>query len=183
MAQKGFRYDMNKCLECRACVVSCKDKNDLPVGVNFNRIRENETGKFPNVFVWFTLEMCRHCSEPACVKVCPTGAMTKDETTGMVFSDKNVCIGCGQCVRACPYGAVQIREDTKKAAKCDGCLELQKNGELPVCVASCTSRCLTYQDIDELKKDNNLVRAVNDDISPEITQPNLYYKPKKGMKI
>ena len=85
MSQKGFRYDMNKCLECRACVVSCKDKNDLPVGVNFNEIQERERGKFPEVFVWFTLKMCRHCSNPACVEKCPTGAMTKDEETGIAI--------------------------------------------------------------------------------------------------
>ncbi|MBQ7561765.1 MAG: 4Fe-4S dicluster domain-containing protein [Synergistaceae bacterium] len=182
MSQKGFRYDMNKCLECRACVVSCKDKNDLPVGVNFIKIREDERGKFPNVFVWFTLQMCRHCSNPACVSACPTGAMTKDSETGMVSVNKDVCIGCGACVKACPYNAVQVRDDIKKAAKCNGCLELQKNGELPVCVASCTSRCLTLVDLDDLQKESGLVRAVNEDISPEKTGPNLYYKPKKGMK-
>ena len=83
MSQKGFRYDMNRCLECRACAVSCKDKNDLPVGVNYIRIREDEEGKFPNVFVWFTMQMCRHCSDPACVRVCPSGAMQKDGETGV----------------------------------------------------------------------------------------------------
>ena len=91
MSQKGFRYDMNKCLECRACVVSCKDKNDLPVGVNFNSIEERERGKFPDVYVWFTLKMCRHCSKPACVEKCPTGAMTKDDDTGMVYVKEDVC--------------------------------------------------------------------------------------------
>ena len=182
MSQKGFRHDMNKCLECRACVVSCKDKNDLPVGVNFNAIEERERGKFPDVFVWFTLKMCRHCSNPACVSACPTGAMTKDDDTGMVYVKEDVCIGCGMCANSCPYGAVQVREDTKKAAKCNGCIDMLKRGELPVCVASCTSRCLTLADVDELRKEPGLVRAVNDDVSPEKTEPNLYYKPKKGMR-
>ena len=179
MSQKGFRYDMNRCLECRACAVSCKDKNDLPVGVNYIRIREDEEGKFPNVFVWFTMQMCRHCSDPACVRVCPSGAMQKDGETGVVFSDEAVCIGCGQCVRACPYDAVQLREDTKKSAKCNGCLDLQRRGELPVCIASCTSRCLTYQPVEDLKKEQGLVREVKGDPSAAITKPNLYFKPKK----
>ena len=43
-----------------------------------------------------------HCTDAACVKVCPSGALYYSElgTVGIV---KERCIGCKECVAACPF--------------------------------------------------------------------------------
>lgn len=59
-------------------------------------------GDFPKVQLVYHTVACQHCSEPACEAVCPTGATHKDEATGIVLVDENVCIGCDSCIAACP---------------------------------------------------------------------------------
>ncbi|MBE3584622.1 MAG: 4Fe-4S binding protein [Thermoanaerobacter sp.] len=53
---------------------------------------------------------CRHCAEPACVDACPTGAMLRDKTTGLVRHRADRCVGCWMCVMACPTGALSLVE-------------------------------------------------------------------------
>jgi phenylglyoxylate dehydrogenase beta subunit len=64
---------------------------------------------------------CNQCSEPACLDVCPTGAITKSATDGIVRITEAKCLGCGLCDLACPYGGIDFRAGSKKAAKCDLC--------------------------------------------------------------
>ena len=49
---------------------------------------------------------CHHCAEAPCVDACPTGCLFTDDEHVGVHPDK--CIGCRNCVLACPYGAVEI---------------------------------------------------------------------------
>ena len=49
---------------------------------------------------------CHHCAEAPCVDACPTGCLFSDDEHVGVHPDK--CIGCRNCVLACPYGAVEI---------------------------------------------------------------------------
>ena len=64
---------------------------------------------------------CLQCKDPECVKVCPKGALTKNQETGVVELDKDKCIGCRLCVKACPYGCMSFSAETKKVYKCDTC--------------------------------------------------------------
>ena len=47
-------------------------------------------------YTYYTSFACSHCDNPACVQVCPTGAMHKGDN-GLVSVDAHRCIGCGYC--------------------------------------------------------------------------------------
>ena len=68
---------------------------------------------------------------------------------GTVQIDKELCIGCGACLSACPYGVRYINEDSNVAEKCTLCSQLVEQGELPACVAQCGARARFFGDLDE----------------------------------
>lgn len=152
MGQKGFYYNKNNCIGCKVCQIACKDINGLEVGTDFRHVEYTEEGKFPNPKFYYLSMSCNHCENPACVPVCPVDALKKDEETGLVLHDEDLCIGCRTCENVCPYGAIHYIEEKEKIGKCDGCYEIVKNGEEPACVAGCLTRTLDFGDIDELKK-------------------------------
>ena len=151
--QYGFYVDTTKCTGCKTCMVACKDNNDLPVGIKWRRVYECAAGGFSDngdgtysqdVKAYYASISCNHCSEPACVKACPTGAMHKRKVDGFVHVDQSVCIGCESCARACPYGAPQIDLKRRVMTKCDGCYDRVAEGKLPACVDSCPMRALDF---------------------------------------
>ena len=96
--------DQQKCIGCKACTVSCCSENNLPPGVVYRVVPEYQVGKFPNVAWIFTPRPCMHCDKPPCVPVCPVGATWKRKD-GIVIIDYDICIGCRNCLAACPYDA------------------------------------------------------------------------------
>lgn len=162
MGQLGFYINSDACTGCKACELACKDRNNLDVGARLRRVRQvcgggwtqdEKTGAWSpeNVFSLSVSFSCGHCDNPACVEKCPTGAMTKDEATGIVSNDLDVCIGCGACQQMCPYGAPQVYEKEGVARKCDMCRSLTDAGEEPACVGICPQRALAVGDIEELR--------------------------------
>jgi phenylacetyl-CoA:acceptor oxidoreductase subunit 1 len=102
--------DVNRCVGCQTCTISCKHANDTPPGVQWRRVLDVERGEFPDVERLFLVVGCQHCAEPPCVPVCPTGA-TRQRADGLVTMDYDTCIGCGYCAVACPYQARTIVHD------------------------------------------------------------------------
>ena len=98
MKQLGFYFDQTRCIGCEACVVACKDWNDVPPGpASWRRISTVEKGKYPNPIVAHLSNACYHCAEPSCVVVCPAGAITKREEDGIVTVDRKKCREAGRC--------------------------------------------------------------------------------------
>lgn len=96
--------DLQKCINCKACTVSCNAENNLPPGVVYRPVIEEEIGEFPNVRKRFTPRPCMQCDEPPCTPVCPVNATYK-RPDGIVEVDYDACIGCRYCITACPYNA------------------------------------------------------------------------------
>ena len=96
--------DLQKCIGCSACTIACKAENNLPPGVVYRPVIEEEIGDFPNVSRRWLPRLCMQCDDPPCTPVCPVNATWKRED-GIVVVDYDACIGCRYCLTACPYGA------------------------------------------------------------------------------
>lgn len=184
MAQYGFYFDADSCIGCHTCRVACKDVNKLGVGKDFRHVTSYCTGSGLTPRMYHVSISCNHCADPACVKNCPTNAMYKDEETGLVLHDDEMCIGCETCVKSCPYGQPVLIDELGIVHKCDACAGLRIQGEQPSCVASCPQRVLEFGDIEELKAAHSAEGIVSDcavlPASSE-TQPNLVMRIKDCM--
>lgn len=175
----GFYFDMTRCIGCRACQVACKDKNRLDVGTIFRYAKTFSVGTFPDVEGYSYSASCNHCGTPACMAVCPTGAIFRADD-GTVIIDQDVCEGDAACTKACPYGVPQLLP-SGKANKCDGCYAIREAGGQPACVTACPNRALDFGDYDELKKQYGPDLVSEIAILPgDTTAPSLLIKPKEA---
>lgn len=191
MKQYGFYIDSSKCTGCKTCQLACKDYRDLDVKRNYRRVYEYAGGSFVqdgdtwiqnDVFSYYLSIACNHCSNPACVKVCPSGAMHKRQEDGLVVVNEEVCIGCQHCSNACPYGAPQFSKEKGHMTKCDGCYERVADGKQPICVESCPLRALEFGEIQVLREKYGTTADVAPLPSSHLTLPNIVIKLNKNAK-
>jgi len=127
MKTKKLVIDANRCKGCLTCEIMCSFFHDQVFSTDRARIhilKDDEAGVDAPI-------VCRQCSKPACLTVCPEKVISKDSVTGIVSVDEIICSGCGECVEACSYGAMALHPDTGVAIKCDVC------GGNPQCVEHC----------------------------------------------
>jgi len=150
--QYGFYLEMDRCIDCWSCQVACKQWHGIKAGTSTRRrVIDIWGGKFPDVTRTFVSLACMHCGKPACMAVCPAGAISKRVDDGIVVVDKDKCIGCHYCFFACPFGIPTYGEDGTMD-KCDFCIgDIKQNGELP-CVATCPTNALHAGTMEELSK-------------------------------
>ncbi|MGE5672890.1 MAG: DMSO/selenate family reductase complex B subunit [Mycobacterium leprae] len=188
--QLGFHVDMSSCIGCKTCVIACKDKNDLPVGQLFRRVVEVEGGTWqvegatviPHLYAYWISISCNHCTNPACVRNCPTGAMQKRAKDGVVVINQEACIGCQYCAWSCPYGAPQYNPATGKSSKCDLCVDLLERGEEPACVSSCPMRAIHVGPVAELEALFGGTAVAHGLPNPALTQPNTRFTPHRDAR-
>jgi len=147
--EKRVVIDLDRCIECGSCSAACSSSHGgMPI-VNFAR---SGAALLPVI--------CRQCKSAACVDACPVEAMVRDEH-GVVRRRLLRCIGCGSCVRGCPFGAIDNelggvptafgspeRINGHQAAKCDLCADriaADAKAE-PRCVATCPAGALRFVD-------------------------------------
>ena len=162
----GLVIDLDTCVGCHACVVSCKEWNAFgeagplpefapyqaePWGVWLNRVHTFEVGDGEDGRTVYFPKNCYHCEEPDCVTVCPTGASYKRAEDGIVLVDAALCIGCKLCSWACPYGAREFDEDGGVMKKCTLCVDriydenLPEADRIPACVAACPTSARHFE--------------------------------------
>ena len=135
---KRIKINRKKCIGCLTCTTACKVAHG---GDTRGRITINSEGRYAPIY-------CRHCSKPECVYTCMTGAMRRDDETGLVLYDKSRCASCFMCIMACPYGVLKMDSATdKEVMKCDMCRSTEEN--YPQCVARCPMAALTLEEVEE----------------------------------
>lgn len=192
MTQYAFVFDANKCSGCRTCQVLCKETYDLPLNNLYRRVlnyqggswTQNENGTYEpqGMFGYFISMSCNHCTNPACVAQCPTGAMHKDPDTGIVTTDHNRCIGCRSCQMACPYHAPAYNEEKRYMTKCDMCAAELGAGQTPLCVRGCRDRALDFGTIEEMRAKYGSGVIETAPLPKDTTQPNYILIPPKDAK-
>lgn len=194
----GMVIEAHACVGCEACSVACKIQNGSPPNIWLSWVAEREEGKFPHVSRVYTPMLCFHCTNPPCVKVCPTKALSK-RSDGIVVADQTRCAGVRACMAACPYGALQLYRDEKSnyggpltdfekymyaknrrgtVMKCNFCAERVEKGLLPACVEVCPTRCRFFGDFDDPASEVSklIKRGHAIQLYPEFgTSPSVYY--------
>jgi anaerobic dimethyl sulfoxide reductase subunit B (iron-sulfur subunit) len=182
--QYGFYFDQTRCIGCYACVVACRDwhnvKEDLPAMCGITII---ESGKYPHVFLAFLFGACYHCADPACVRACPAGAITKGRIDGIVAVDREKCLGkdaCGACKDACSYDAPAFGGgENGRMLKCNLCQDRLLGGLSPICVGACRTRALDAGPIDELKTKYGGSEEAAGFIYLAETSPSIVFRTKR----
>ena len=176
----GFYVDLASCIGCKTCQVACKDRRDIQVaGPRLRREDTFECGTYPEVAMFHLNLSCNHCESPACVANCPTGAMQKDEETGIVWTDHDVCIGCKTCETACPYGAPTYGEEEGYMLKCDMCRGEVAAGGKPICVTGCPMRALDFGTREEMIEKYGEGDVEVEPLPADTTGPNLILTPHR----
>jgi formate dehydrogenase iron-sulfur subunit len=165
----GFFTDTSVCIGCKACEVACKEWNAVPEdGLELTGMSYDNTGSLsastwrhvafieqaegPGTPAWLMAsDVCKHCTEAACLDVCPTGALMRTEFGTVVVQD-DICNGCGYCVSACPFGVIGRRETDGGAHKCTLCYDRIGDGLTPACAKACPTESIQFGTLDELRE-------------------------------
>jgi Fe-S-cluster-containing hydrogenase component 2 len=131
----NLRINAAKCTACKACELACSFTKEGAFVPSLSRIRVMQVHELgmnvPTV--------CVNCADAPCIAACPTGAVFRDASVPVVRINEEDCIGCGDCVRACPFGAADMNEEKGVATMCDLC-----DGK-PVCVNHCIYGALGFE--------------------------------------
>ncbi len=150
MKRYAFKMDSAKCIGCRTCTMACKNYNQLLPEIQWRKVYPLAEEIYPHRERAFYSLACNHCDNPACRQACPTASYTKREDS-IVVHNQDTCIGCTNCVRACPYGAPQFNPVEKRVEKCSMCFERIDAGELPACVQGCPVSAIELIDLTTFK--------------------------------
>ncbi len=216
-AQWAMIVDMKKCWEqqdkrqCRDCILACHKIHNVPdIPDQKREIKwiwlEEYKHAFPDQAHEYAPEkvkenpfmlLCNHCSNPPCVRVCPTKATFKRKPDGIVMMDFHRCIGCRYCMAGCPYGArsfnwgdprpylkpedINMTYPTRRKGvveKCTFCYERIDEGLQPACVEACKVKALIFGDITNPNSEVRKILSGHYSLRRKIelgTGPNVYY--------
>ncbi|GJE25226.1 formate dehydrogenase subunit beta [Methylobacterium organophilum] len=153
--------DVSKCIGCKACQSACEEWNDLrdDVGINvgvydnphdltaktWTLMRfteyENEAG---NLEWLIRKDGCMHCTDPGCLKACPSPGAIVQYSNGIVDFVEENCIGCAYCVKGCPFNIPRISKTDRKAYKCTLCSDRVAVGQAPACAKACPTGAIMF---------------------------------------
>jgi formate dehydrogenase iron-sulfur subunit len=162
--------DVSKCIGCKACQAACLEWNDLREEIGYNHgIYDNPLDLTPNSLTvmrfteWVNPETdnlewlirkdgCMHCADPGCLKACPAPGAIVQYSNGIVDFVHENCIGCGYCVKGCPFNIPRISKLDNKAYKCTLCSDRVAVGQGPACAKACPTHAIIFGTKEEMTK-------------------------------
>jgi formate dehydrogenase iron-sulfur subunit len=188
--------DVSKCIGCKACQVACLEWNDMreEVGVNVG-LYENPHDLTPATFTlmryteWENAETgnlewlirkdgCMHCADPGCLKACPAPGAIVQYSNGIVDFVHENCIGCGYCVKGCPFNIPRISKADHKAYKCTLCSDRVAVGQGPACAKACPTQAIVFGSKEDMKQ--HAAARIEDLKSRGYANAGLYDPPGVG---
>ena len=176
--QLAFWVDVRRCIGCFSCAMACKNQYHQPPGVKWREVYPLKEEIYPHRERAFLSLACNHCQHPTCLYVCPVKAYTKREKDGVVVHEQPKCIGCGNCIRSCPYGAPRYNPLLKKAEKCSLCWQRLDAGLKPACVQGCPTKALQLVDLGEFREVDTVQYIAG---FPKFTElnPSIRFRPPR----
>ena len=162
--------DVSKCIGCKACQAACLEWNDkrIDVGINHGsydnpldltpdmftvmRFTEWENPETKNLEWLIRKDGCMHCEDPGCLKACPAPGAIVQYSNGIVDFVHENCIGCGYCVKGCPFNIPRISQVDNRAYKCTLCSDRVAVGQGPACAKACPTHAITFGTKEEMTK-------------------------------
>ena len=140
-----FFIDPSRCIGCQACVHACTEC-DTHRGESMVHLDFVERSASPQT----SPVVCMHCEDPACARVCPADAIKVTEEGIVQSALAERCIGCSNCVLACPFGVPKYVIAADQMMKCDMCYDRTSVGKKPMCATVCPSEALYYGSREEI---------------------------------
>jgi len=141
MTHRYIVCDPDKCMGCQMCEFICSLTKEGEFDPLRSRIRNVRIEPVVMLSV-----ACRNCENAPCILSCPRNALAQNPATGTIRVDAEACNGCGWCVGACEFGAIQLNPKTKKVAMCDLCADQDE----PQCVLFCPKGALALTTPEEV---------------------------------
>ncbi|TCL73005.1 formate dehydrogenase (quinone-dependent) iron-sulfur subunit [Rhizobium sp. BK251] len=162
--------DVSKCIGCKACQSACIEWNDTHpdieenVGTYMNphdltanmftlmRFTEWVNPETDNLEWLIRKDGCMHCADPGCLKACPSPGAIVQYSNGIVDFIHENCIGCGYCVKGCPFNIPRVSQVDHRAYKCTLCSDRVAVGQGPACAKACPTQAIVFGTKDDMKK-------------------------------
>jgi Fe-S-cluster-containing dehydrogenase component len=147
MSENAMVLDHSRCIGCQACVQACSecDTHRGRSMIHLETIQQRDS-------VQTAPQVCMHCEDPICARVCPADAIKKTPDGVVQSSLKPRCIGCSNCVIACPFGVPKFFAEIDQMMKCDLCYDRTSAGKKPMCATVCPSQAITFAPIHEIER-------------------------------
>lgn len=139
MSQNEFFLDPSRCIGCQACVQACAECGTHRGQSMIHLEYVHRTSGVQTAPV-----VCMHCEDPTCAKVCPADAIKQDDEGVVLSAAKPRCVGCSNCVLACPFGVPKMKVELDMMMKCDMCYDRTSVGKKPMCATVCPSGALFF---------------------------------------
>ena len=153
--------DVSRCIGCKACQSACMEWNNLrPEIGHFTGSYDNPNDLDPHVWTlmrftewedekgnleWLIRkDGCMHCADPGCLKACPAPGAIVQYANGIVDFISENCIGCGYCIKGCPFDIPRVSQTDHKSYKCTLCSDRVGVGLEPACVKACPTGAIMF---------------------------------------
>ena len=143
---KKIFLDATRCIGCRSCVAACREcdthKGESMIYIDYIE-RSNTVATSPT--------LCMHCEDPLapCAQVCPAQAILVSADGIVHQADETRCIGCQNCVFACPFGVPKFQISQKYMRKCNMCYDRTSQDKGPMCATVCPTQAIFYGTYEE----------------------------------